>query len=424
MDRDLPLIGLLAVLFLLSVMIAAAETSFLRMPAVRARAMAAEGSKRAQRLAGLIDRLPRVLNAILLAALLSQIGAATIAGILAERWFPGALGVTLSSIGLTVVLFIYSEAIPKTYAVRHADRVALALAVPIAGLELVLRPVVSVLVWIADVQMPGKGVVMAPTITEDELRMLASTAATEGQITGEDATLIERAFRVGDRQADDVMVPRTDIVSVERSSSAADALEIALGAGHRRLPVYDQTRENITGMVRLRDLIRVPAERRRDVEVGSLAESLLVVPESKRVMDLLQEMQGTGTHMAVVVDEYGGTAGLVTVEDIVEEMLGSITEGPMSEEVVQIEPGCWLVDGALPVEDLEEILGTEVDHGDWNTAAGLVLGLLGHVPRVGDLVEVADHDLRVTAVRGRRITRLEIRERRRDGGDTEPDGAG
>src|SRR5690606_28752902 len=145
---------------------------------------------------------------------------------------------------------------PKTYAVRHADRVALALAVPIAGLELVLRPVVSVLVWIADLQMPGKGVVMAPAITEDELRMLASTAATEGQITGADANLIERAFRVGDRQADDVMVPRTDIVSVARSASAADALDIALEAGHRRLPVYDETRENITGLVRLRDLVR------------------------------------------------------------------------------------------------------------------------------------------------------------------------
>jgi CBS domain containing-hemolysin-like protein len=407
LGRDLALLVLLAGSFIFSVFIAAAETAFIRMPALRVEALASGGSLRARRLASLMDKMPEVLNAILLGALLSQIVAATVAGVLAERWF-GSGGPAVASALLTVVLYIYAEAIPKTYAVRHTDRVALALSLPLAAVELVFRPLVTVLVWVADIQMPGKGVVTSPTVTEGELRRLASRAAIEGEITRDDAHLIERAFRVGDRQADDVMVPRLDIVAVPDDASVEEALEVALDSGHRRLPVYTGSLENITGVVRLRDLVPVPAERRRELPVGRLAEQPLVVPESKRVLDLLQEMQASGTHLAVVVDEYGGTAGLVTVEDIAEELLGSITEKPPVADVADLGDGRWVIDGALPVEDLAEIVDEEIDDADWNTAAGLVLGLLGRLPRVGDQVIFAGHALRVVGVRGRRITRLEV----------------
>ncbi len=407
LDRDLPLILLLFGAFLLSVFVAAAETSLLRMPAVRVETMAADGVRGAKRLKALVDRLPQVLNAILLSALLTQIVAATVAGILADRWF-GPLGVTIASATLTVILFIYAEAIPKTYAVRHSDQVALRLAAPMSLLELILRPIVSILVWIADLQMPGKGILTSPTVTEDELRMLATRAALEGEITREDLMLIERAFRAGDREVDDIMVPRPDIVAVSEDASVSAALETALEAGHRRLPVFEGSIENITGVVRIRDLIRVPPERRH-VQVGTFAEEPLVVPESKRVLDLLREMQRIHNHVAVVVDEYGGTAGMVTVEDIVEELIGSIQERPVGQEVVQVGEGVWMVDGSIPVEDLEDILGEEIDDSDWNTVAGLTLGLLGRLPEVGDEVEHADHAIRVVAVRGRRILRVEIR---------------
>ncbi len=407
LDRDLPLILLLFGAFLLSVFVAAAETSLLRMPAVRVETMAADGVRGAKRLKALVDRLPQVLNAILLSALLTQIVAATVAGILADRWF-GPLGVTIASATLTVILFIYAEAIPKTYAVRHSDQVALRLAAPMSLLELILRPIVSILVWIADLQMPGKGILTSPTVTEDELRMLATRAALEGEITREDLVLIERAFRAGDREVDDIMVPRPDIVAVSEDASVSAALETALEAGHRRLPVFEGSIENITGVVRIRDLIRVPPERRH-VQVGTFAEEPLVVPESKRVLDLLREMQRIHNHVAVVVDEYGGTAGMVTVEDIVEELIGSIQERPVGQEVVQVGEGVWMVDGSIPVEDLEDILGEEIDDSDWNTVAGLTLGLLGRLPEVGDEVEHADHAIRVVAVRGRRILRVEIR---------------
>ena len=406
-NRDLPLLLLLVGMFGFSVVISAAETAFLRMPAVRVQALAAAGSRRAVRLAALTHRLSEVLNAILLAALLAQIGAATVAGLLADRWF-GPLGVTIASAILTFILFIYAEAIPKTFAVRHPDKVAIALAFPLAAIELLLRPLVKVLVAVADLQMPGKTVVASPTVTEDELRMLASRAAVEGQITSTDLELIERAFRFGDRHVDGIMVPRPDILAVEEDTSVREALDVALEAGHRRLPVFKETMESITGLVVVRDMMRIPEARRDQVTVGVLMDPPLVVPESKRILDLLTDMQSSGTHFAVVVDEYGGTAGMVTIEDIAEEMLGSISEEPGDRDVVPLGPGHWMIDAALPVTDLAELIGADLDESEWTTAAGMVLGLLGRMPQLGDEAVQGDFTLRVVGLRGRRITRLEL----------------
>lgn len=405
---DAWLVGSLIFAFAVAVFVAAGEASLLRISPIRAASMANEGDRRARRVAALLDDLPRVLNAVLLTALLSQIGAATITGVLAQRWF-GDVGVTVASVVLTFLLFVYAEAIPKTYAVRHPDRVALALAFPLAGLERLLRPVVKTLVWFADVQMPGKGITTSPTVTEDELRRLAYRAAREGEITRDDFRLIERAFRLGDRRVDDIMVPRGDIVAVDAEATVEEALAIALDAGHRRLPVYKERQEDIIGMVRLRDLARIPSARRELLTVSTLSGEVLAVPESKRVLNLLSDMQDARVHLAVIVDEYGGTAGLVTIEDIAEELLGSVAEDDESQPVVEIAPGHWSVDAALPIEDLEDLLGETLSDGDWNTVAGLLFGTAGRVLEVGEKVDVAEHQLTVVTARRRRITRVEVK---------------
>lgn len=407
LDRDAPLLILLGVAFVAAMFLAAAETSLLRVSSIRVAARAAEGSRRARRLAKLIEDLPQVLSTILLAALLAQIGAATVAGLLAERWF-GGIGITVASIVLTVLLFVYGEAIPKTYAVRHTDRVALSLALPIRWLELGLRPFVAALVWFADLQAPGRGVTTSPTVTEDELRLLATRAAKEGEITDHDLELIERAFRLGDRRVDDVMVPRTDIVAVSEDAHIAEALDAAIDAGHRRLPIYRGSVENITGMVRLRDLVGVPEHVRSRLSVAHVAGEPLFVPETKRVLEMLEEMQSERTHLAVVVDEYGGTAGMVTLEDIAEELLGTMTEDVEAASVVDLGEDRWSLDATLPVEDLEEITGERVPAGSWNTVGGLVMGLSGTLPDVGQEVETDGLRIRVAGVRRRRITRVVV----------------
>lgn len=407
LGRDAGLLVLLGVAFVSAMFLAAAETSLLRVSSVRVAAQAAEGNRRARRLGKLIEDLPQVLSAILLAALLAQIGAATVAGLLAERWF-GGLGITVASIILTVLLFVYGEAIPKTYAVRHTDRVALGLSLPVRWLELVLRPIVSALVWIADLQAPGRGVTTSPTVTEDELRLLATRAAKEGEITDHDLELIERAFRLGDRRVDDVMVPRTEIIAVSEDATVAAALTVAIDAGHRRLPVFKGSVENITGMVRLRDLVEVPGDVRPRLTAAHVADEPLFVPETKRVLDTLEEMQRQRTHLAVVVDEYGGTAGMVTLEDIAEELLGTMTEDAEEAPVIELGTGRWSLDATLPVEDLEPITGERAPEGSWNTVGGLVIGLSGVLPDVGQEVETDGLRIRVTGVRRRRITRVVV----------------
>ncbi len=403
-SADLSLLIALVALLLLAVFLAAAEASLLRVNEVRARALAGSGDRQAERLMHIVEHLPQFLNLILLLALLAQIGAATITGILAQRWF-GNLGVTIGSIVLTVVLYIYGEAIPKTYAVRHSERTATFVATPITILERLLRPVVKLLVWIADLQMPGKGVTTSATVTEDELRLLAVEAAGEGEITESDQLLIDRAFRFGDRSVDDIMVPRPDVVAIDRSQSVEQALTLALEAGHRRLPVFSETIEHLDGVARLRDLIA--ARESGTVGLEDVVRQPLVVPESMSVTALLAEMQTHRNHLAVVVDEYGITVGIVTVEDVAEELLGSITDEPTGPDVRKLAANRWRVVGSIPVEDLE-ILGMELPEGDWNTAAGLMLGVAGKLLQEGDSVDVSGYTMTARSVRGRRITIIDI----------------
>ena len=402
------LIVALVVCFGIVIFLSAAEAALLRISPVRAMSKA-DTSRGWRTLAGLVENLPNVLNAVLFAALLTQIGAATLAGLIAAQAF-GSWGVTAASVGLTALLFVYGEAIPKTYAVRHPDRVGVTLAWPVKVLEIGLRPMVSILVWFADLQMPGKGIATAPTVTEAELRYLATSAASEGEITDEDAELIRRAFRIGDRRADDVMVPRPDVVAVSGASDVAEALELAIDSGHRRLPVFDGTIEHIDAMVRMRDLVSVPVERRQGLNVRVVSEQPLVVPASKRVLELLHEMQAGQTHLAVIVDEHGGTAGIVTIEDIAEELLGTMVEDSADSPVVAVGEGAWSIDAALPVEDLADLIREEVPEGP-NTVGGLVMLLTGTIPSLGDVVYLGQHEIRVTSLRDRRVTRVEIAHR-------------
>ena len=404
LNRDGGLIALFIVLFLIAVVLAAAETALVRVSRVRIASQAEEGGRRARRTLRLLDDLPHVLNTILLVVLLVQIGAATITGILADRWF-GSLGVTIASFALTMFLFVYSEAIPKTYAYRNAAAAIMALAYPVGLLTSLLRPVVSVLVKFADLHAPGKGIATTPTVTERELRSLASAAATEGEITDADLKLIEGAFRIGDRVAGEVMVPRVDMTAVSASVAASEALEVALASGHRRLPVYDGSIDNVIGVVRQRDLVVSP-----DKIVGDLGYPPLLVAESKRVLDLLGEMQTGGTHVAVVIDEHGGTSGMLTIEDIVEELFGVVSEeGAVSApQLRRLGNGRWVVDGGMLTEDLEAAVDIRLPQGDWTTVGGMVMGLAGHLPRIGTELAAGDLMITVTGVTGRRIRRIEI----------------
>ena len=412
-NRDGLLIGLLVFFFFLAVMFAAAEMGLARVSDVRVRTMAEEGHRRARRLLVLLETLPRVINAILLAVLVVQIGAATITGLLAERWFSN-FGIVVASIVLTILLFVYTEAIPKTYAFRHPTSVALALTYPVALLEFLLRPVVKGLVWFADLHAPGKGVSMAPTITERELLSLAADAEQEGEITSVDRLLIERAFRLGDRTAEEVMVPRTDIVGVPASVTIDAAVTVALEAGHRRLIVYEDDLDRITGVVNLRDLVRATGTAPSSL-VKTLAGPALIVSEWKRVIDLLRDMQAQGTHLAVVVDEFGSAIGILTMEDVFEEVVGEIDVGYDFDEYqpkqkVNIEHESeisHLMSGRTPISEVNDILYAKFPVEEAHTIGGLIVSRLKHIPEQGDFIE--EHGYRLTVLEADARSILKVR---------------
>jgi len=406
---DTALIVLLAAFVVAALLLAAAETSLIRISHLRAASLAHQGSKRAKLLVSLLDHLPRVLNATLFAALLVQIGAAAVTGILADRFLGGGLAITVASVALTLVLFVYTEAIPKTFAVRHPERVAMWMAFPVRVLELVFRPVVYILVWLADLQSPGKGITTSPTVTEFELRTLAAQAAHEGEITPHDLELIEKTFRFGDRVTAEIMVPRPDIVAVEVGTPVEDAIPIALRSGHRRIPIFETSIDHIIGVVSLRQLVSA-AQAEGNPTLDQLMRPPLVVPESKRIVDLLRTMQEEGTHLAVVVDEHGGTAGLATIEDVVEQLLGSVAdEGRTPSAAGRTQPGGGIViEGKTSVRELSERLGVNLPKGEWTTVAGLVIGLIGKVPRPGEEATAAGFRFRVVSASGRRVRKVEV----------------
>jgi CBS domain containing-hemolysin-like protein len=386
----------------------AAEAALLRVPRVRVQVKADTGDHRASLLLTLIDDLPRVMNTVLLVVLLVQIAAASVTGILAERNF-GNLGVTIASVLLTLVLFVYAEAIPKTFAVQHPMRVGRLVAPLVRVLALVLRPVVSVLVKFADLQTPGSGITTQTSLSEEELRRLAAEAASQGRIEDSDMDLMERAFELGDLAVDQIQVPRTDVVAVAASSPVVSALDTALLHGHRRLPVYQGTLDEITGFVRLRDLAAAVTET-PDRLVGDLARPVLVVPESKRVIELLREMQLGGAYLAVVVDEHGGTSGIVTIEDVVAELVGEVAdEGELRPPAIRrTGPDRWLVAASAAVDDLSAEIGVELPAGDWHTVGGLVTGTTGRIPSPGDQVDVDGVRIRVISATAVRVETVEV----------------
>ena len=408
MAENLPLILLLIFLLLAAVYLGAAEAALLRVRRTAVEVLAEEGDAGARRLLRLIEDLPRVMNTVLLTVLLVQIGAATVTGALAEQWF-GSLGITMASIVLTLVMFVYAEAIPKTFAVRHPMRVARMVSPLVGLLKTVLHPIVSLLIWFADLQAPGQGITGTAGITEEELRLLAAEAAESGEIADSDLELMERAFRVGDQRVDEILVPRIDVVSVSSDTPARMALDIAIESGHRRLAVHDGNPDEISGVVRMRDLARHLASG-EDQSVGQLARPVLVVPESKRVLDLLREMQRSGRHFAVAVDEHGGTAGIATIEDVVEELVGEVADEGEDRPIAmqEIGRGRWQVDARVSVADLEALIGQDLPSGDWNTVGGLVLGVVGRIPRAGETIEVGGRVLTVTAASRRRVLQVEL----------------
>lgn len=319
---DLVLAGGLVVCFVSAAVLAAAEVALLRVRRSMAAVDADRGDRRARHLLALLDDLPVVLNTVLLLVLLAQVGAATIAGFLAERRF-GGIGVTVASVAVTATLFLYAEAIPKTMAVRSPYSLARRATPIIAVLVRIWRPIVAVLLRLADLQAPGEGAVVS-ALTEEEFRALARESASVGTIAETDAVLVDRSFEFGDQTLRDVMVPREKIVAVHAAERVVPILAGAIASGHRRLPVYRRNLDDVIGVVRLRD-VAAATRTAPDALAEDLMSGVLRRPADYPIARTLTDMQDAGVWLAVVT-EGRHVVGLVTIEDVVAELVGEIAD--------------------------------------------------------------------------------------------------
>ena len=398
-----------AVAAVLAAVVAAGETALTRISQPRAEALAGEGLAGAEALAELLDHRETTLSPLLLLRVIFHAVASTVVVVLVidrvgTSWVPLAVAAEV------VVLYVIAEAMPRTWALQHPD-LAARRAGPVVRSALrigLLRWSTRALDAAANILLPGPARV--PVVSEDELIALAEAAAAADAIDDEERELIESVFALGDTIAREVMVPRTDMVTASSTSTVSSVIDLAIDRGLSRLPVCGHGIDDIVGVCLTKDLTRAERAGDGDHPVSSLMRQARFVPETMHAYDLLREMQAGRDHLAIVIDEYGGTAGLVTLEDVVEELVGEIVDEFDVEEPL-VEPlagGEALVHGRMPVDQLNTLVRSQLVDGDWDTVGGLIFNTLGHVPKVGEAIEEGGVRLRVEGMEGRRITRVRL----------------
>ncbi len=405
------LLGAIFVLLSIAVVTSIAETAIVRVSRAKATALAEEDRPGAKALLSLVQAPERWINALLLVVLVCQIVQATLTGVVSGRLF-GGVGVAIATFINVVVTFVLAEAAPKTWALQHTERAALASARPVKILVDFgpLRLVSRALIGLTNVILPGKGLKQGPFVSEEELLAVAAEAHESEAIDKDERRLIESIIEFGDTVVREVMVPRPDMVTVSHEFRVADVMEVVLLNGYSRLPVLGEGIDDVIGLVFAKDLMRAERDGREDEPVGALVRPARAVPETKPVAELLREMQANQFHMAVVIDEYGGTAGVVTLEDLIEELVGEIVD-EFDIEDARIEPvvgGGARVSGSLTIDDANDLLDVHLPEGEFDTVSGLLLSKLGRIAVVGDTADCDDVRLTVERVQGRRIMRIRI----------------
>ncbi len=410
------LLAAVVILLMFSAVLALAETGLTRMSRPKAKALVDARHRGARALQRLVEQPEHFLAPVLLLVLICQLVAATLVGVVAARLF-GAWGVAAATAFEVTVIFVFGEAVPKQWAVRHADRAAL-LAAPLVTALIGFPPVrwlSKALIGIARFVTPGGGSFdRGSDVTESELLAFADVALADEAIETDERLLIHQIIEFGDTIAREVMVPRPDVVAADAESPAEEVLERAITAGYSRIPVFHESIDDVIGIAFTKDLVRAVRDGREKAPVGEIARTAHYVPETARVAPLLREMQRGQFHIAVVIDEYGGTAGVVTLEDLIEELVGEIVdEFDVNEPLIEpLGPGLFRVSGKMPVAEVNELLNAELPvDDDWDTIGGLVLAKAGHVPAAGEAIAVGPYELTVDRVIGRRIGAIRVERR-------------
>jgi CBS domain containing-hemolysin-like protein len=405
---DLQLIIYAVVLVFLAGLASMTDAALATVSSARAAEMSREGERGAAALTAVAGDVVRHLNLLLLLRLLCELTATTLVALVAvDSWGVGWRAALVTAGAMTLVSFVVVGVAPRTVGRQHAYAVGKAAAPLVRWLGRVLNPLASLLILIGNAVTPGKGFPEGPFGSQVELRELVDLAEQRGVVEHGEREMIHSVFALGDTIAREVMVPRTEMVWIESAKTLQQALFLFLRSGFSRIPVIGESVDDVLGVLYLKDVVRRtqngdPAA--SAMAVADLMRPAIFVPESKPVDDLLSEMQAARTHLVIVVDEYGGTAGLVTIEDILEEIVGEITDEYDVERppVDHLENGAVRVTARLPIEDLGEIFGVELPADEVETVGGLLAQTLGRVPIPGASIDVGGLHLIAEGTTGRR----------------------
>jgi CBS domain containing-hemolysin-like protein len=402
----------------------AAELSLVAVDRDRVDALAAQGSRSARTVGRALSRLSLTLSGTqlgvtVLSLVLGLVAEPTVARVLdplvgvlsdgAER----AVSVVLALVVVTALTMVLGELVPKGIAVAAPLRVALWLAAPLRIYSIVFGPLIRVLNRAADWSVRRLGVEPREELrsvrTIDELELLIASSGEEGTLDPQAFTLLTRTIRFGHKTAADALVPRLDMVTIGRDGTVADLTALALETGHSRFPVVGEELDDVQGVVHVKDVLRIPPEDRSRAPVTDLLNPATFIPEGRDLESLLTEMRAGGVQLAIVVDEYGGVAGIVTLEDLLEEIVGDIEDEHDPAPVTSPLPsGAVVVEGTVHLDEATELTGFEVPEGEYETLAGFVLAQLGHLPAAGERVRHEGWELEVVEMDRRRIASIRV----------------
>ena len=410
---DVLMLIVIGLLLFVLIFLAVAEMGLSKMTKPKAASLAEEGRKSGPALTRLVEQPERWVNPLLLTVNVCQTVQATLTGIVSAHLFGPwgvAIGVTLN----VLVFFVLAEAVPKTYAVLHAERAAQITARPITALVSFppLKLISRGLIGLTNIIVRGKGLKQGPFVSESELLGIVEAAAQDEVIEHEERELIESIIEFGDTVAREVMLPRPDMVIIPNEATVSTSLDLAIANGFSRLPVFGPNDDDVIGLAYTKDLIRAEREDRGDLSVLDLVRPVRFIPENKPVSRLMREMQAGKFHLAIVADEYGDVAGLITLEDCLEELVGEIVDEYDTEDagVVRLPNGDLLVDGGISIDELNDLIDGALPNDDWDTLGGLVFSTLEHVPAHGEELEFHGYHFTAEEVEGRRIRLVRVRE--------------
>lgn len=426
MNQIIQQIVLILVLIVLNGFLAAAEIALVSARRAIMKMEADAGSKPAQRVLKLTEDPSSFMAAIQIGITLVGFGASATAAVtlsqpLAE-WLTSlgvpwvstvASGLAVFAVTLVIsyVTLVVGELAPKRLGLQRAESVAKFVSGPVTFLQKGTAPLIWILARSTDVVARLLGVrpgSVRPGVTEEEIKLLVTE---QGTLLEDEKRMIHEIFELGDMVAKEIMVPRVDMRMLEDTTRVGEAIGVFRQSGYSRLPVFSGDADTVVGIAMLKDLVGPVASGRLDEPVGAFVRPAVFVPETKPILVMLKDMQAAHNHLAIVVDEYGGTAGLVTIEDIVEEIIGEVVDEFDRERryITTISPDDWVVDGLLSVHEANETLGWDLPVSEeYETVAGWMLVQLGHIPTGGEVVRHHDLVVRVDAVRRRRIARLRV----------------